>query len=158
MSSTTNRRLPPTGGRTPTQKHQMATFARKLHEIMTQKDMSGADLARRVFGEKVNKKTGYTEADGRDRISSYLHGKVFPEARTIRKIAEALNVPMEELAPDATAAAVDREHLAFSMNTAVGHPGMTHLIVNMLVPMTLAAQIGGLLAAYEEQKSRENHA
>jgi transcriptional regulator with XRE-family HTH domain len=146
--------MPPTAGKTPIQKHSLQQFARRLHEVLTEKNMSQSDLARKAFGEEVNKKTGYSGAKGRDRISAYLAGKTYPEPRTLQKIAEALNVTVEDLAPDALAATVDRENHAISINMVEGHPDKVHLVVNKLVPLAVAMEIGSILAKLENKGGR----
>jgi transcriptional regulator with XRE-family HTH domain len=143
--------MPPTAGKTHTQRHSLQQFARRLHELLTEKDMSGADLARAAFGTHVNKRTGYTEATGRDRISAYLAGKTYPEPRTLQKLADALGVTAEDLAPDAVAATVDRENPAISINMVEGHPDKVHLVVNKLVPLAVAMEIGSILAKLEDK-------
>jgi transcriptional regulator with XRE-family HTH domain len=149
MTKAPRRLLPPVAGKTSTQRHAIQQFARRLHELLVEKDMSQSDLARRAFGEETSKKTGYTGAKGRDRISAYLAGKTYPEPRTLQKLAEALGTTPEALAPDAVAAAVDRENPAISINMVEGHSDKVHLIVNKLVPLSVAMEIGSILAKSE---------
>jgi hypothetical protein len=56
-----------------------------------------ADLARMVWGTTVDSR-GYTVPRNRDRIGSYLSAQSYPEPDNLRKLADALGVPVEELA------------------------------------------------------------
>jgi transcriptional regulator with XRE-family HTH domain len=127
----------------------MQTFARRLHELMVEKDLSQADVARRAFGTETTKE-GYTVAKGRDRISAYLSGRTYPESRTIKVLADALMVKPEDLAPEAIAAAVDRDNPSLSITMVEGHPDKVHLVVNQLVPLNAAMEIGSILARIEK--------
>lgn len=151
MSKSPRRLLPPTAGKTPIQRHTIQQFSRRLHELLTERNMSQADLARKTFGTEVTKQ-GYTVAKGRDRISAYLSGKTYPEPRTMQKLADALGMTLEELAPDAVAAAVDRDNPSLSITMVEGHPDKVHLVVNKLVSLDVAMQIGTLLASTELKK------
>ena len=75
----------------------MQEFARKLHTAMTDRGMTQSDLARAAFGTYVNA-DGYTVAKSRDRISVYLSGKALPDPKNLKALAEALGLPVEELA------------------------------------------------------------
>jgi transcriptional regulator with XRE-family HTH domain len=134
------------------EQHTITQFARRLNELLIQKDMTQADLARTAFGTHTNKKTGYTEATGRDRISAYLAGRTYPEPRTLQKLADALNVKVDDLAPDALAATVDRDNPNFSMNAVAGYGSKTHLVVDLLLPIGVAAQVAALVAPYVDDK------
>jgi hypothetical protein len=57
-------------------------------------------------------------------------------------LAKALGVEVEELAPQLTAEAVERDDPELSINVA---SGMTHLRVNLLVPMDVAMKVASEL-------------
>jgi len=132
-------------GRNQAERLELQSFARRLHELMVAKGFSQSDLAREVWG-KVTDARGYPVAQNRDLISSYLKGRSVPGPGNMEKIAETLGVTVTELAPDATAAAVDRAHPAVSMSMVAGHADKTHLQVNQLVPLDVAAKIIALLS------------
>lgn len=148
MSRNAQHRLPPApeGTIPQTQRLQMQEFARRLFQEMQKRGWSQSDLARAAFGQHKNTE-GYTVARGRDRISVYLRGMQIPDPKNLAKIAKALHLKPEELAPDLFSAQVDREHPEIAIHQAAGAPGHVHLIVNKLVPASIAAQIFALLNA-----------
>lgn len=145
MARAPRRLLPPGGGQTQVERIETENFARRLHKLMLDKSMSQSDLARKVWGGTTDKR-GYDVARNRDRISVYLRGQSYPDPVNMQKIADALGVPVEELAPDAVASAVERENPEVAMTAIAGHHDKVFLRVNKLVPMTLAAKIISLLS------------
>lgn len=146
MAKAAKRLMPPAGGSTPVETFELEQFSRRLFQLMTDRGWSQSDLAREVWGERTNEKTGYKEAVNRDRISSYIRGRSYPDPKNLGKLAEALGVPPDELAPDVAAATVDRENPEFQMTAVAGHADKVLLKVNKLVPMPLAAKIAVLIA------------
>jgi transcriptional regulator with XRE-family HTH domain len=130
----------------------MQEFARKLHAAMTDRGMTQSDLARAAFGTYVNK-DGYTVAKSRDRISVYLAGKALPDPRNLKALADALGVPLEEIAPPGAAAAVEREASSLTMQAVPGRPGLVQLQLDMLLPLELAAKVMALLGEHEKSKA-----
>jgi len=149
MSKSPNRRLSPVGGRTNIEKLEIEQFARKLYDKMTEKGLSQSDLARRAFGTKLDER-GYKVAKSRDRISVYLKGTSLPDPKNLALLADALDVTPEELAPDITAATVDRENPEVALTSIAGHGDKVHLQVNKLVPLTLAAEIVSMISKYDD--------
>ncbi|WP_411508235.1 helix-turn-helix domain-containing protein [Brucella anthropi] len=123
-------------------------FARNLFKAMTDRGMSQSDLARALWGETVTSE-GKNAARGRDRISVYLKGRTVPTPSTLKKIAEALGVPLEELAPDIVGAAVDRDNPEFSMSVVAGHPDKTFVRVSKLLPLKFAVEIAQVIERAE---------
>ncbi len=148
---TTKRLLAPSvaAGKTPIVRFEMENFARRLHEALVQNRMSQSDLARKVWGSTTDKR-GYDVARNRDRISVYLRGESLPDASNMQAIADALGMTVAELAPDVTAAAVERENPEVAMTAIAGHTDKVYLRVNKLVPLALAAKIVTLLADVEK--------
>jgi transcriptional regulator with XRE-family HTH domain len=152
MSRTPRRLMPPTAGRTQIEDHITQQFARRLMAKINDRGWSQSDLAREAFGAYMNKKTRRVEANGRDRISAYLSGKTFPEQRTLKKLADALDTTTEELAPEVTASAIDRENPSYSVTQVPGHEDRVHLVVNQIVPEMIAMEIGMILAKNRQKK------
>lgn len=123
----------------------LRTFAQKLQELMTRKGLSQSDLARAVWGTYRDSRD-FEVARNRDRISQYVKGKSIPEPSNLLKLAEALGVTPEELAPDITADAVDAEEAAVSMRMVEGHPDKTVLRINTVTSFETAAEIIALLS------------
>ena len=154
MSRYPQRRMPPGDNVSPPQqqttnfigaeKLRMQDFARRLHDIRIARGMSQSDLARAVWGEKPDK-GGRMVARNRDRVSQYEKGNSWPEPANLKKLADALNVTLKDLAPDITAATVDKEHPLLRMNTVSGHEKFTHLEVNVLLPLGVALQVASLV-------------
>lgn len=146
MSGKPTRRLPPTGGKTPVERMEMAEFGRRVHDLRVARGLSQSDLAREIWGEHTTPE-GRRVAKNRDRISQYEMGKSFPEPENFRRLADVLGVSPEELGPEIVASTVEREDPAIAMTAAPGHLDKVYLRVNMLVPLVTAAQIVGLLSA-----------
>ena len=117
---------------------ELEQFASRLHRLRTEKGWSQSDLAREVWGE-LETRAGRKVAKNRDRISTYEMGKSWPDPHNLMKIAGALGVSPEELAPDITAATVDRQNPEIALVAVAGHH------VNKLVSMNIATLIMQLL-------------
>lgn len=146
MSGSPRRRMPVAAGQTGVERLETERFARKLYELLLERDMTPSDLARLIWGSTTDKR-GYDVARNRDRISVYLAGKSVPDPLNLKKIADALGVPMDELAPDITGSAVERENPEIGITAVSGHPEKVYLRVNKLVTMTVAAKVMTLLSA-----------
>jgi transcriptional regulator with XRE-family HTH domain len=144
MSAKPRRLMPATAGRTHVERVELDQFARRLHAAMNAKGLNNSDLARIVWGEAKDAK-GYTVARNRDRIGVYLKGDGFPEPKTLAKLAEALDTTAEELAPEITAASVDRERPELAMTMVSGHADKVHVQVNALLPLGVAVEISRLV-------------
>lgn len=151
MTRAPRRLLPPTAGAVPIERLQIDNFARRLNQALLKKGWSQSQLAEKVWGRTKDHR-GNDVAKGRDRISVYLAGKAFPDPHNLAKIAEALGLPISELAPDATAAAVERDRPEVALTQAPGHPELVYLVVNKLMPMTLAARIVSMIADADADK------
>jgi transcriptional regulator with XRE-family HTH domain len=146
MSPRTPRRLPPAAGKTGIERLEMQEFGRKIRHYLDERGMSQSDLARAVWGETKDKH-GRPAAKNRDRISQYVAGKSWPEPQNLARIAEALGVAPDELAPDVTATTVDREDPAIQMIMVQGHIDKVYLRVNTLVSLSGAARVISILEA-----------
>lgn len=148
MSRNATRKMPPAAGRTGVARLEIEQFARRLHKLMAQNNMSQSDLARAVWGTTEDNR-GYTVARGRERISQYIRGKSLPDPKNLAAIARALHVTPEELAPDIAAASVATDNPEVGMTAIAGHPDKVLLQVNKLVPFGIAAQVINLLAGLD---------
>lgn len=147
MSRNVKRRLVTPDKRPAVVTDELETFAKKLHYALIDRDMSQSDLARIVYGgaTRVDNR-GYDTVVGRDRISSYCRGRAMPEPRTLQKIADALKMPIEELAPNLAASTIEKEKPEIQITAVAGHHQTVLLKVNKLVPLHLAAEIAKMLA------------
>ena len=150
MPRAPRRLMPAAGGRTQYEKLELERFARKLHEAMIKKGMSQSDLAAAIWGRTTDAR-GYEVARNRDRISVYLQGRSLPDPQNLQKIADVLGTTVEELAPDITAAAVEKENPEVAMTAIAGHSDKVFLRVNKLVPMLVAAEIISMLSKLDQR-------
>ena len=127
-------------GRTPFEQIELERFASRLQAARNAKGWSQSDLARDVWGE-IETKAGRKVARNRDRISVYEMGKAWPDPHNLVKIAAALGVSPEELAPDITAATVERQNPEIALMAVAGHADKVHLRINKLVSMNVATRI-----------------
>jgi transcriptional regulator with XRE-family HTH domain len=139
MARKTTRRAPPAstppdaeeGARSAMLTPKMLTkqeFSRRLYNMMLQRNMSQSDLARAA-------------GLGRDAISTYINAKVFPEPKSLAKVARALGVEPHELLPNTLISAIDSEVPALEIKQAAGHPDKVWIRVNQLVDRRTAAKI-----------------
>ncbi|MCE7902849.1 MAG: XRE family transcriptional regulator [Gammaproteobacteria bacterium PRO9] len=128
---------------------ELQEFARRLQAEMQKRGWTQADLARAAFGSTKDSR-GYNVARGRDRISVYLRGLQKPDQAHLGKIAAALSVTAEDLAPGLFANSIDREHPAFRVNVVPGHSDKAHLVINRLVPMAMAMKIGQMISTLDD--------
>jgi transcriptional regulator with XRE-family HTH domain len=66
---------------------------------MLKQGLSASEVARRVWGSTKDKR-GYDVARNRDRIGHYLAGTSYPEPENLQLLADALGLPIEDLAID----------------------------------------------------------
>jgi transcriptional regulator with XRE-family HTH domain len=133
------------------QKH----FSEKLCAAMTQAGLSASQLARRIWGEEKTRR-GTTAAKNRDRVGLFMKGLAYPQPETMKKLADGIGIPVEELVPPrprerqprvgvarkpaATAQTATARQPLLSINML---PGTQHarLQMDQVVPMELAIDI-----------------
>ena len=134
------------------QKH----FSEKLCAAMTQAGLSASQLARRIWGEEKNRR-GIAAAKNRDRVGLFMKGLAYPQPETMKKLADGIGIPVEELVPPrprerqprvvgvarkpaATAQTATARQPLLSINML---PGTQHarLQMDQVVPMELAIDI-----------------
>lgn len=74
-------------------------FAARLQQIMDEKGLTRADVARLAFGTFVDER-GYTVAKNRQMVGRWLNGTSAPKDTTRRKVADGLGVPLGALFPN----------------------------------------------------------
>lgn len=145
MSKNYTRRLGPGDRDTTVVSDEMDEFSKRLHYALLKAGMSQSDLARKVWNETRTDGRGFSQVVGRDRISAYINKKAMPSPITLQKIAEALNLEVHDLAPNLTAAAVEKENPALEMKMIAGHSDKVLLRINQLVPLATAAKIVAMI-------------
>lgn len=83
-------------------------FSARLQRILDEKGWSPSELARQIFGEKLEKRTakaGYeyetTVAKNRQVVSKWVKGETIPQQKHRVMLASALNCSVEDLIPHA---------------------------------------------------------
>ena len=145
MPTIAKRLAPSRGSRTQVDQITLEKFSRRLRQAMIDAGLSQSELAAKIWGRTADNR-GYSVAKGRDRISIYLKGMALPDHANIQKLADALGLSVEELAPDMKAQSVERDYPEIGITKAPGHPDKILLRVNKLVPMEVAAKIFAILA------------
>lgn len=115
-------------------------FGRRLYQLMMQRNMSQADLARAA-------------RLGRDSISTYIRGLCFPEPKSLKKLADVFGVEPYQLLPNSIESAIDNEMPALEIKQAAGHPDKVWLRVNQLVDLRTAAKVFDALKPREVEPS-----
>jgi len=122
-------------------------FSTNLYQARIEKGMSMSDLARKIWGTFTDAR-GYEVPKNKDRISRWEKGDQIPEPHNLRLLADALDMSPEELAPDLTASAIDRDSTpAINVTMVQGQPGRVHLVVNTLTSLEVASKIIALLSS-----------
>jgi hypothetical protein len=83
----------------PNARPEYQVFAERLHEAMLKNKMNASQVAREVWGTTTDSR-GVTVARNRDRIRHYLAGTSYPEPDNLKKLAEAVGLPVEDLTID----------------------------------------------------------
>jgi transcriptional regulator with XRE-family HTH domain len=113
-------------------------FARKLQQLIWDKNWSQSDLMRALQAE-----LGSKESIGRDSISNYIRGVALPTGSRLQAIAKVFNVDPKDLIPAAgRRVAGDR---SAPMEVKQLDDGNTWLRINQAVDYKTAMQILGLL-------------
>lgn len=113
-------------------------FGRRLHRMMIDAGMNQSELARAAN-------------IGRYSVSTYINGKTFPTPQSLAALADALNVSVTDILPNALMMAIDEEHPEFEIKAAAGHPDQAWLRINRAVSFSTAAKIAMLIN--EEDKA-----
>lgn len=106
-----------------------ATFAKHLDGLRKQKGMSQSDLARAAFGT-VKDGRGYIVSKGRHLISKYCAGLSMPDTSTVKKLAKALEVSVEDLMPPSVSAAVQEKEPPIRFSAIHNDPSRWWIVIN----------------------------
>jgi transcriptional regulator with XRE-family HTH domain len=119
------------------------SFGERLQRVMTQKDLSQSEVARRVWGAMTDER-GYTVARNRQVLGKYLAGTVEPRMSTIRRIADALDVSIADLDPASDP--LNRPGSGIYVESV--DVKSSRIQVNMVIPKEVVREILGLLSRY----------
>ena len=133
-----------------------ANFARRLKNLLHEKDLTQSEVAARMWGFTQDSK-GANVAKGRDRLSVWCSGKSYPSPKNLKLLAAKLDVTVGELAPPEEireAAAAPRE-VEVSMLRSPAYPGKTLLQITKLVPHSIARKIDELLEQADKEQEEK---
>ena len=105
-------------------------LARKLRLALHTREWNQSDLARAA-------------SLPRELISSYINGRAFPTTRSLRRLADALQLKIEDLAPQAPG--MFQWEPPPTMEITGLANGMAKITVNTVVPISVALEIGRLI-------------
>lgn len=107
-------------------------FGRRLQSLILERNWNQAELARAA-------------SLGRDSISTYVRGIVFPDPKNLKKLADALGMTPQQLLPSEMAAVMDAEAPSLEIRQSAADPGKVHIRINRTVTVEQAAKIFGIL-------------
>ena len=105
-------------------------LARKLRLALHAREWNQSDLARAANLP-------------RELISTYVRGTSFPTSRSLRRLADALQMKIEDLAPQAPGLFQWEPPPAMEITGLAN--GMARIMVNTVVPIGVALEIGRLI-------------
>jgi transcriptional regulator with XRE-family HTH domain len=136
------------GARLPIERVRDINFAKRLRQLMAEREMTQSDVAAEIWG-RVENRRGYLVAKGRDRISVWCAGKNFPDRENLAKLAYALKVQVSELAPEAELKAAHSVPADWSITKPHGETGVSFFQCARWLPDDVAHEIFGLLIKAE---------
>ena len=132
------------GDKRRVQRHEMMEFARRLAAQMSEKELSASELARRIWGD-MRTSSGARAARNRDRIGNYLKAESYPERKTLAQIAKALEISVDDLAPQIPATAFDQENPELNLTLIAGNRDRVIVNVNILTSLEIALEFAALV-------------
>lgn len=135
-------RLP--GARLPSERSRDIAFAKRLQQLMDDRELTQSDLAAKMWGRvNIGSKS---VARGRDRISVWVNGKNIPDTKNLAKLAKALGVKISDLIPEAEMKAAHRGLADWTFTKPHGgEAGQTFVQIAQFVSDGTAHAIQGLL-------------
>lgn len=118
-------------------------FSDRLAQVRKAKGWSQSDLARLIWGVTTTS-AGHEVAKNRDRISAYESGRAKPNADNLERVAEAVGLSVEELAPDLVVDDVFANPDP-RMDIRLGADGHVYIRVNARTTLSVANKIADML-------------
>lgn len=144
---------------------ELEQFRNRLAWAMAEKNMSASDLARALWGE-VTDARGYTVAKGRDRMTHYLAGAIYPSPDLIERIAKILEIDPNSLARDEALVSkpipasghitrqTNKLDMSINIVSPVGGKSLVMVTIHCPVSLETATKIARLI---EDEKEKERH-
>jgi transcriptional regulator with XRE-family HTH domain len=137
------------GASLPTERARNLEFAKRLKQLMAQRDLTQSDLAAKIWKRYVNTE-GKHVARGRDRISVWVNGKSVPDTKNLAKLAKELGVEVSALMPEAEMKAAHRGVADWSFTQPNGDDRVFVQIARYVSPEA-AHEIQGILLRDDRQ-------
>jgi len=138
------------GVRLPAERVRDTKFAKKLRQLMSEKEMTQSEVAAKIWGRHTSAE-GKNVAKGRDRISVWASGRNFPDRENLQKLAKALKVKVSELAPEAELKAAHSVAADWSITKPHGEVGVSFFQAARYLPDDIAHEIIGLLIKADQK-------
>ena len=139
------------GARLPDERVRDIEFAKRLKQLMEERNLTQSDLAAKIWNRYTNTE-GKNVARGRDRISVWVNGKNIPDAKNLEKLAKVLKVRVSDLAPKATLKAAHQGPVDWSFTRPAGtEGGRVFVQIAQYVTAEIAHEIQGLLLRNERE-------
>jgi transcriptional regulator with XRE-family HTH domain len=127
------------------------SFPEALRQAMAERELSANELARRIWGDTIDAR-GQPIGRNASEISKYLRGRQHPSVVTIKRLADAIGVPVERLINAGREAPFGNKPVYRLKSddlrlVAVDEPGLVRLQVNRVLDQATAMKIFGILSA-----------
>jgi transcriptional regulator with XRE-family HTH domain len=132
------------GARLPEERVRDIEFAKRLRNLMEERELSQSDLAAEIWGRYENTEKKYV-ARGRDRISVWINAKNFPDPKNLEKLAKVLKVKVSDLAPQALVKTAHRGVAEWSFTRPYGDDDRVFVQIARFVSNEAAHEIQGIL-------------
>ena len=138
------------GARLPIERVRDINFAKRLRQLMAERDMTQTDVAAEIWGRHKSSE-GKNVAKGRDRISVWVSGKNFPDRENLEKLAKQLKVKVSELAPEAELKAAHSVAADWSLTKPHGEIGVSFFQAARYLPDDIAHEVIGLFIKADQK-------
>ena len=141
------------GARLPIERARDVNFAKRLRQLMSEREMTQSELAAKIWGRHTSSE-GKNVAKGRDRISVWVSGKNFPDRENLQKLAKHLKVKVNELAPEAELKAAHSVAADWSLTKPHGEVGVSFFQAARYLPDDIAHEVIGLFIKADQRLTR----
>lgn len=107
-------------------------FSKRLQSLLLERNWNQAELARAA-------------GLGRDSISTYIRGSVFPDTKNLKKLADAFGLTPQQVMPTEMSQLIQAEVPALEIRQSSSDPTKVFIRINRTVTVEQAAQIFSIL-------------
>jgi transcriptional regulator with XRE-family HTH domain len=151
LAKTVNQPTRMPGARLPDERVRDIEFAKRLRQLMEERQFTQSDLAAKIW-DRYRNSEGKNVARGRDRISVWVNGKNIPDAKNMEKLAKVLRVKVSELAPQSALKSAHQSAVDWSFTRPAGADrGQVFVQIAQYVTAEIAHEIQGLLLRNERE-------